>query len=250
MKVVSWNVNGLRAVYKRNFLEWLTQTDADIVCLQEVRSQPDQLHFELVNHPSYHVYFNPAAKKGYAGVAVYTRLKPKKIKRKLGFERFDGEGRILWLEYPKFTLINLYMPHGDRTQKNLSYKLECYDQLLKKLEKIKHKKVLVIGDFNIAHKEVDLSRPKQNQKNTMFTPEERNQLDSIVKLSFMDTFRKFHKKGGNYTWWPYFANARKRNLGWRIDYAFASKSLAPKLKSASILKDVPGSDHCPIGVEL
>lgn len=250
MKIISWNVNGLRAVYKKGFLEWLAETDADIVCLQEVRSQPEELHFELVNHPNYHVFFNPAAKKGYAGVAVYAKKKPERIERVLGFKRFDKEGRILRLEYPEFILINLYMPHGDRTKKNLSYKLECYGQLLKKLGITKHKKVLVIGDFNVAHKEIDLARPKQNQKNTMFTPEERNQLDSIIKLGFMDTFRKFHKEGGNYTWWSYFANARSRNLGWRIDYAFISKPLAPKLKSAFILKNVPGSDHCPIGLEI
>lgn len=250
VKILSWNVNGLRAVHKRGFLKWLAETDADIVCLQEVRSQPNQLQFELVNHPNYHVYFNPATKKGYAGVAVYTKKKPEKVERTLGLKRFDDEGRILRLEYPEFTLINLYMPHGDRSKKYVPYKLDCYTELLKELGKIKGKRVLVIGDFNIAHKEVDLARPKQNQKNTMFTPEEREQMDKIVKLGFMDTFRKFHKEGGNYTWWPYYADARRRNLGWRLDYAFASKSLVPRLKSAFILKQVGGSDHCPIGVSV
>lgn len=250
MKIVSWNVNGLRAVYKRNFLPWFEEINADIVCLQEVKTQLPQIPPDLINPRNYQSYFSLALKKGYAGVAVYARKKPLKSEQELNFSRFDQEGRILRLDYPDFTLINLYLPHGGRKKENLSYKLEVYDLLLDYLEKIKDKNVILIGDFNIAHKEIDLARPKQNQKNIMFTPEERGRIDKIVDLGFVDSFRKFHQEGGNYTWWPYFANARERNLGWRLDYIFTSKSLTPKLKNSFILGEVKGSDHCPVGIEI
>ena len=157
---------------------------------------------------------------------------------------------MLKLKYPDFTLVNFYIPHGGRQKENLSYKLEVYELLLNFLSKIKNQNVIVIGDFNIAHQEIDLARPKDNQKNIMFTPEERRKLDEIIELGFIDSFRIFNKKGGNYTWWPYFVDARERNLGWRIDYIFVSKPLWNKLKGAFILKDVYGSDHCPVGIEL
>lgn len=250
MKIISWNVNGLRSVYKKGFLEWLEETDADIVCLQETKAQETQLPFDLIKPENYYSFFASAQRKGYSGVAVYSREKPLLVKRKLGIDRFDNEGRILQLEYYNFTLINLYIPHGDRQKKHLNYKLEVYDHLLKHLEKIKNKKVVLIGDFNIAHKEIDLARPKQNRNNIMFTAQEREQINRLIKLGFVDSFRKFHKEGGNYTWWPYFANARQRNLGWRIDYAFVSKKLGAKLKNAFILPKTKGSDHCPIGVKI
>ncbi len=250
MKIISWNVNGLRAVYKKNFLKWLTETDADIICLQEIKIQKDTLPSDLVRPKNYHSYFNFAVKKGYSGIAVYSKNKPLKVNYKLGVERFDKEGRSLRLKYPNFTLINLYFPHGGRQKENLEYKLEVYDYFLNYLKKTKGEKLILIGDFNIAHKEIDLARPKQNQKNIMFTPEERKQIDKIVELDFTDTFRKFHKEGGRYTWWPYFANARERNLGWRIDYSFISKTLNIKLKKAFIISGVLGSDHCPIGIEI
>lgn len=250
MKIVSWNVNGLRSVYKKNFLSWLEETNADIVCLQEIKTQQAQLPSELITPNSYESYFNSAVKKGYAGLAVYVKKEPLSVERKLGIKRFDQEGRILKLNYSDFILINLYLPHGGRQKENLAYKLEIYDLLLDYLDKIKHKNVILIGDFNIAHEEVDLARPKQNQKNTMFTPEERRRIDKIVSLGFADTFRRFHQEGGQYTWWPYFANARERNLGWRIDYAFVSKSLSEKIKEAYIFKDVYGSDHCPVGIDI
>jgi len=250
MKIISWNVNGLRAIYKKNFLSWFKKTRADIVCLQEIKAHPAQLIPELIQPEEYYSYFNPANKKGYSGVIVYTKKKPLRVGRKLGMKRFDQEGRMLKLEYPNFTLINLYLPQGGRQKQNMGYKLEVYSRLLNYLKRNKNKKIILIGDFNIAHQEIDLARPKQNQKNTMFTPEERKQIDKIIDLGFTDTFRKFHKKAGQYTWWPYWANARQRNLGWRIDYVFASKSLIPKLKKAFILSEVKGSDHCPIGVEI
>lgn len=250
MKVISWNINGLRTAYKKGFLDWLDKTQADIVCLQETKAQPSQLPFYLIKPGNYFSYFHSALKRGYNGVAVYTKKKPSSVRRKLRMRRFDQEGRMLQLRYPHFTLINLYLPHGGREKENLDYKLEVYAKLFGYLEKLKNQKILLIGDFNIAHKEIDLARPEQNRNNIMFTSKERKQIDKLIKLGFIDTFRKFHKKGGNYTWWVYHANARQRNLGWRIDYAFTSKMLTPELKNAFILPEVKGSDHCPIGVEV
>lgn len=250
MKIISWNVNGLRSVYKKGFLEWLEETAADIVCLQETKIQESQLTFDLIKANNYYSFFSSAQRKGYSGTAVYSKKKPLMVKRKLGMDRFDNEGRTLELKYPRFTLINLYMPHGGRQKENLEYKLQVYGSLFKKLEKIKKKKVILVGDFNIAHEEIDLARPRQNQSNIMFTLKERKQIDKLIKLGFTDSFRKFHKEGGSYTWWPYFRNARERNLGWRIDYAFISQGLLSKLKDGFILPKVKGSDHCPIGIEI
>lgn len=250
-KILSWNVNGLRAVYKKNFLAWLKSGRADIVCLQEIKSQPDQLPVELLNQPGYFVYMNSGQRKGYAGVLIFTKEKPKKVNTKLGLKRFDEEGRFLELHYRDFILTNFYLPHGGRQKENLPYKLEVYDYLLKKyLPVIKDRNVILIGDFNIANSEIDLARPKENKNNIMFTAEERQRIDGILGLDFMDTFRFFSKEGGRYTWWPYFAKARERNLGWRIDCAFISKPLLPQLKNAFINPDVMGSDHCPIGLEI
>ncbi len=283
MRIISWNVNGIRAVFKKGFLKWLKESKADIVCLQETKAWPEQLEPELVNPKGYFSYFNSAQKKGYAGLVVYTKEKPLKVENELprprgagypfgqvlsadvsspqngevfmfrnktGIKRFDEEGRVLEIQYPDFLLINLYLPHGGRKKENMGYKLEIYDHLLRYLKKIKNEKVILIGDFNIAHQEIDLARPKDNKNNTMFTLEERKRIDKIIELGFSDTFRKFNKEPGNYTWWPYYRNARQRNLGWRIDYIFTSKALTPKLKKAFILKDIKGSDHCPIGIEI
>jgi len=250
MKIISWNVNGLRAVYRKNFLEWLDKTNTDIICLQEIKIQFEQLPPELANPQNYYSFFNFADKKGYSGVAIYVRKKPLSIENKLGMKKFDTEGRILKLEFPKFLLINIYLPHGGRQKENLDYKLRVYKYLLNYLKKIKSKNSILIGDFNVAHQEIDLARPKDNKNNIMFTPEERKQIDRIIELGFIDSYRKFHKDNGHYTWWPYFVNARERNLGWRIDYSFISKSLITKLKKAFILNKVKGSDHCPIGIEI
>jgi len=250
MKILSWNVNGIRAVYKKGFLKWFRNSKSDIICLQEIKAQKEQLPTDLLNLDEYHLYFNFATKKGYSGVAVFTKKKPERIEYKLGLERFDQEGRILKLKYPNFILVNIYLPHGGRQKENLDYKLDCYKYLLNYLKRIKDKGIILIGDFNIAHQEIDLARPKDNQNNIMFTPEERKQIDKIISIGFTDTFRKFNKQTGHYTWWPYMANARQRNLGWRIDYAFTSKKITSRLKHTFILDRVNISDHCPIGIEL
>ncbi len=194
MKILSWNVNGVRAVAKRGFLKWLKNTKADIVCLQEIKAQKEQIPQDLINLKNYHFCFNQAQKKGYSGVAVYTKEKPKKVEYVLGLKRFDSEGRILKLTFPKFTLINLYLPHGGRQKENLDYKLEAYSVLYNLLKRNKDKNLILIGDFNIAHQEIDLARPRDNQKNIMFTEKERKQIDKIVQLGFTGTFREFNQK--------------------------------------------------------
>ncbi|MDP2926851.1 MAG: exodeoxyribonuclease III [bacterium] len=249
MKIITWNVNGIRSVYKKGFLNFIAKVKPDILCLQEIKIQPEQLE-ELTIPKGYHLFFNCAQKPGYSGVAVLTKEKPKLVEDKTGLVRFDQEGRFLKLTFSKFILINFYFPHGGRQKENLDYKLETYRFFLKYLNKIKNKHLILTGDFNIAHQEIDLARPKQNQNNIMFTSEERKQIDKLVGLGFVDAFRVFHKDGGHYTWWPYFALARQRNIGWRIDYCFISKPLLPRLKKTFILPEILGSDHCSAGIEL
>jgi len=250
MKIISWNVNGIRAVYRKNFFKWMKKTNPDILCLQEIKAQKGQIPEELIKPEGYYSYFNFAERKGYSGVAVYTKKRPSKVEYKLGLKRFDQEGRILKLKYSDFTLINLYFPHGAHDKRNLVYKLKVYNRLINFLKRIRDKNIILIGDFNIAHKEIDLARPKDNKNNIMFTSGERRQIDRIIKLGFIDTFRKFNKKGKNYTWWSYKFNAKERNLGWRLDYIFVSKTIISKIKKSFILNKVIDSDHCPIGIEI
>lgn len=250
MKIISWNVNGIRAVEKKGFLDWFKKERPDVLCLQEIKAQDGQIPREVLELKNYYSFFSFAKKKGYSGVAVFVKNKPISIKNKIGMRQFDEEGRILQLEYKDFILINLYLPHGGRQKENLKYKLNVYRTLLKYLNKIKNKKIILVGDFNVAHYDIDLARPKENKNNIMFTPEERSNIDKLIDSDFIDTFRQFDKSGGNYTWWPYFANARVRNLGWRIDYVFVSKLLIKKVGRAFILPDVFGSDHCPVGIEI
>lgn len=246
MKILSWNVNGLRAVVKRGFWRWLRESGADIVCLQEVKVGENELTFDLLYPQGFYAYFNCARKKGYSGVAVYTKIRPLEVKQEIGLKRFDQEGRFLQLEYPRFTLINLYLPHGGRGKENLGYKLEVYQYLLDYLGELKEG--ILLGDFNIAHREVDLARPRENQNNTMFTPPERRQIDHLIRSGFVDSFRFFNQESGHYTWWLY--QLRDQDIGWRIDYVFLSQKLLPKLKDAFIFPQIKGSDHCPVGIEL
>jgi len=250
MKILSWNVNGLRAANKKGFFKWFKKENPDILCLQEIKAHKEQLPNELQRPSGYHVYFNEAKKKGYSGVLVYSKVKPRRVYRKIQLSKFDNEGRYLKLDFEKFSLINIYIPHGGRQKENMKYKLRTYNLLLKKLNRSWKRKTILIGDLNVAHHEIDLARSKQNINNTMFTLGERDQINQIVKAGFTDSFRKHNQLGGNYTWWPYGFDARKRNIGWRIDYIFSSKEITPLVKSASIYKNIKGSDHCPIGIEL
>lgn len=250
MKIISCNLNGIRSAYKKGLLDFILKENPDIVCFQEVKANLADLPEKLLNLDGYNLYLNSAVKKGYSGVAVYSKSKPVVVDSVLGLERFDNEGRFLELEYPDFTLLNLYFPHGGRQKENLDYKLDTYQMITRRLEGLKYKNVILIGDFNIAHNEIDLARPKQNKNNIMFSEIERLQIDKLTALGFVDSFRHLNKEDNNYTWWPYAFNARERNMGWRIDYCFVSKELARNIKSVKIYRDVVLSDHCPVGIEL
>lgn len=253
MKIITWNINGIRAVYKRgDLMKFIEKEKPDILCLQEIKAAEEQIPDELKNLPGYFCYFNPAKKPGYSGVAVFTKQKPRKVENEIGLERFDNEGRAQKLVYPGFTLYNFYIPNGGRSKKDLAYKLAAYDYLFSFFKKktATRQPLILAGDFNVAHTELDLARPKGNQNNIMFTKEERAEIDRLIEIGFADTFREFHRGGGYYTWWLYFANARARNIGWRIDYIFVAESIMAKVKNGFILPEITGSDHCPAGIEL
>jgi exodeoxyribonuclease-3 len=250
MKIVTWNVNGIRSVFKTTFLEWLKSENPDIVCLQEIKADEGELTDEFTHIDGYYAYFHSARKKGYSGVAVYTKVKPVTVDTVLGMERFDDEGRGLKLTFPDFTLFNFYIPHGGRMKENLNYKLDVYKQLFSVLANVASKEVILTGDFNIAHAHLDLCYPKQNENNTMFTPRERQQLDTLISLGYVDTFRSKYPEKRAYTWWPYALDARERDMGWRIDYIFVTKSLEGAIDDAFMRREIQGSDHGPFGVML
>lgn len=249
MKIISCNVNGVRAASKKGLLTFIAKENPDIACFQEIKANKKQLNPQLIKPRGYYSYFNSADKKGYSGVLVYSKTKPVSVKRELGMKIFDSEGRMLGLKYKNFTLINLYLPHGGRKKEKLGYKLNVYKKLLRKLKNDCNKNLILVGDFNIAHTEIDLARPKENKNNIMFTPKERGQIDKIISIGFVDCFRQFNHKSGNYTWWSYAFKAKKRNIGWRIDYSFAVKNLSKNIKNVMIYSKANLSDHCPIGLE-
>jgi exodeoxyribonuclease-3 len=251
-KLLCWNVNGIRAIKNKGFLEWFRKESPDILCLQETKAQPDQLDADLKEVPGYQVYWNYPEKKGYAGVAVYTREKPQDVRYNLGESKLDIEGRVIIAEYPTFTLFNVYFPNGGAGNKRVPYKMDFYDLFLKYADSLvkSGQKLVISGDVNTAHKEIDLARPKENVKNTGFLPEERAWMDKLVSHGYVDTFRHFHKEPEQYTYWDLKTGARARNVGWRIDYFFVSENLLPSVTSSFILPNVMGSDHCPIGITL
>ena len=252
IRILSWNVNGLRAVHKKGFLEWVKKEQPDILCLQETKAQEEQLPDELRNVNGYHAYFSSAVKKGYSGVAIYTKEKPKSVKKGFGIEKFDSEGRILIAEYPGFILLNIYYPNGKAREERLKYKMDFYDVFLDYVNKLKKKgkNIIICGDVNTAHKGIDLARPKENEKISGFLPEEREWIDKFLSHGYLDTFRMFNQEPNNYTWWDQLTRARERNVGWRIDYFFINEKMKNKIGDAFILPDVMGSDHCPIGIEV
>lgn len=252
MKIISWNVNGIRAATGKGFTDWFKEYQPDILCLQETKAQPAQLEEELSKPKGYHSYWNSADKKGYSGTATFSKVEPKTIKLDMDDEKFDGEGRVLLTEFEDFLLYNIYFPNGKRDLSRVDYKLEFSDKVLELCEEHKKnsKKIIVCGDYNTAHKEIDLKNAKSNEKNTGFLPEERAWIDKFIDHGYVDTFREFNKEPGNYTWWSYMFSARAKNVGWRIDYFFVSENVLPHLKDAFILPEVMGSDHCPLGIEL
>ena len=252
VRILSWNVNGIRAAYKKGIVDWLTKEKPDILCVQETKAMKEQLSDDLVNVKGYNSFFSSAEKKGYSGTATYTKFNPEKVVNGIGIKKFDSEGRFLVTEFDEFVLFNIYFPNGKAKKERLQYKMDFYDSFLKHLQKLKKqgKKIVICGDVNTAHKEIDLARPKENSKISGFLPEEREWIDNLLQAGFIDTFRVFNDKPDNYTWWDMMTRARDRNVGWRIDYFFISENLSSNLKSATILPDVMGSDHCPVSIEL
>jgi len=250
MQIVSFNVAGIRAATKKGLLEFMKSTQADFYCFQEVKATEENIPKELTI-PNYEMYFLTGEKKGYSGLAIYTKHKPISIITGIGKEEFDKEGRVLTLEYADFYLINSYFPHSTRKLTRLEYKLKFNKAFLEFAKKLETKKPIIIAaDFNVAHDKRDLANPKQNEKNAGFTKEERNWFSEFLEKGFVDTFRIFNQENGHYTWWTYRNNARKRNIGWRIDYFVVSKSIADKIKESTILTKVLGSDHCPILLQI
>lgn len=251
MKIISWNVNGIRSVFKTTFRSWLAAQDADIVCLQETKADYKELADEFSQIEGYYLYSNSSSvRKGHAGVAVYTKAKPLSVETRLGIERFDDEGRCLKLTFEDFILFNFYIPHGGRDKENLPYKLELYEKLLALLAPLAVKPVILGGDFNIAHTELDVYFAKQNQNNIMFTKEEREQITRLLGLGYTDIFRYKYPEKKAYTWWPYANNLRERDIGWRIDYFFVTKQLVPLISDAFTQRESLGSDHGPCGIIL
>lgn len=251
--ILSWNVNGLRAVQKNGFLDWLSTAKPDILCLQESRVLPTDLKEDMLQPEGYTSYFNPAQKKGYSGTAAYVRDGIKLLSAKnSGLEAFDAEGRIQILEFEEFTILNGYWPNSQPERARLDYKLEyckAITALANKLVK-KGKNVVLCGDMNIAHQAIDLARPKDNENTAGYYIEEREAMTQILKKGYVDTFRQFNSEPGQYSWWSYRANARQKNVGWRIDYHLVNEAFLPRVKEAFILQDVTGSDHCPVGIRV
>ncbi|MBC8326724.1 MAG: exodeoxyribonuclease III [Verrucomicrobia subdivision 3 bacterium] len=249
MRILSWNVNGLRAAQKKGFADWLGEAQPDILCIQESRALPEQVTPDWPK--TYEPHWNPAEKKGYSGVITFTKTPPIKITRGIGIAEHDHEGRVLTTEHDGFFLVNVYVPNAQRTLARLPYRQQWDRDFLAYLKKLERRKpVIFCGDLNVSHKEIDLTNFKANKNNAGFTSEERAGFDAFVAAGFIDTFREFESAGGHYTWWSNRLNARGRNIGWRIDYFLVSKSLKPRLKKAFILPEVMGSDHCPVGVEI
>lgn len=249
MRFVSWNVNGLRACLTKGFMESFRDMDADIICLQETKMQPEQAILDL---PGYTQYWNSAEKKGYSGTAIFTRVKPVNVTYGLGIEEHDHEGRVITLELDKYYLVTVYTPNSQKELARLDYRME-WEEAFKDylLELDKQKPVIVCGDLNVAHTEIDLKNPKTNRKNAGFTDQEREKFTELLAAGFIDTFRYIYPDvTGAYTWWSYLRKARANNAGWRIDYFLVSQRLGEDIETATIYNEIFGSDHCPVGLEL
>jgi exodeoxyribonuclease-3 len=255
VRVVSWNVNGLRSAHKKGFQRWLSRARANVVAVQEVRAQAEQLPEELRAPRRWNTHFVSALRPGYSGVGLFSREEPDDVDTKLGVKEMDAEGRLQVARLGRLTIVNAYFPNGNgknRDNSRIPFKLEFYQRLFDRLEKARRagERLLVLGDFNTAHQELDLARPKDNRETSGFRPEEREEFDRWIRAGWVDTFRHFHKEGGHYSWWTQRVNARERNIGWRLDYVLASHGAMPFVKNAFICPEVYGSDHCPVGVEL
>ena len=252
IKIYSWNVNGIRAIHKKGFLEWLDEDRPEILCIQETKANLDQLPKKLANVDGYKSYFNSAERKGYSGVGLYSSIKPTKIENGFGIKKFDMEGRVQIADYDDFVLFNIYFPNGKMSNDRLKYKLDFYDVFLEHANNLRDegRNIVICGDVNTAHKEIDLAHPKENSKISGFLPVERAWIDKFLENGYVDTFRMFNNEPEQYTWWSYRTKARDRNVGWRLDYFFVNEEFKNNIKASYILSDVLGSDHCPIGIEI
>ncbi len=255
MLIYSWNVNGIRAAANKGFLDWLKQSNGDVIGLQEVRAFPEQIAPEVREPQGYFSHFYPAKRPGYSGVGLYSRQKPDELETSLGVTAYDEEGRVQIARFGRLYIANIYFPNGqgkDNDNSRIPFKLAFYKKLFDKLGALNKagEQVLVMGDFNTAHTEIDIARPKENIGTSGFTPEERAELTRVLAQGWTDTFRQFEQGPGFYSWWSQRGGARSRNVGWRIDYVLASKAVLPRIKNAFIHPHVMGSDHCPVGVEL
>ena len=253
MKLISWNVNGIRACFNKGaFSEFISKEQPDILFLQETKLQLEQIPPELDNPSGYYTHWSCAQKKGYSGVAIFTKLKPLQIFTEIGIDAFDSEGRVMGAEFEKFIAFGVYFPNGQMSDVRLKYKLDFYDAFFKyinEMSEVYKKPIFISGDYNTAHKEIDLARPKENQEISGFLPIERKWLDNIIdNYGFIDTFRLYNTDKDEYSWWSYRARARNRNVGWRIDYVFSSEAGKSLLSDAFILQNIKGSDHCPVGI--
>lgn len=252
MKITTWNVNGYRAVFGKQGFAWVEEHQPDALCLQEIKVRPDQLKEDQRQLPGYQAYWNPADRPGYSGTAVFYKNEPIEISTGLGMEIFDTEGRVIRLKYPDFYLYNIYFPNGGEENLRVPFKLDFYARLLEICDALHEsgENIIITGDFNTAHKEIDLARPKENEKNTGFLPEERVWIDKFLEHGFIDVYRQLYPSTQAYTWWTYRMNAREKNIGWRLDYYLISESLVSRVRDVQIHDDIMGSDHCPVTLEI
>ena len=251
--MVCWNVNGIRAAYRKGLLDWVGKDSPDILCLQETKACREQLPPDLADIPGYESYFVSAQERpGYSGVALYTKIKPTKVDCGIGVERFDSEGRTMIAHYSDLVLCNIYFPNGKASPERLQYKMDYYEEFLQYVNGLRSegRSVVICGDINTAHQEIDIARPKDNLKRSGFLPQERAWMDRLVESGFKDTFREQHPTEAKWSWWDQKTRARERNVGWRIDYFFVSQDLMPRISGSFIENEVMGSDHCPVGIEM
>ena len=252
MKLLSWNVNGIRAAVKKGFLEYLEDQNPEIICIQETKAHKEQLTSEILEDHGYFTYWHSGEKKGYSGVATFCKEEPLYIQEGIGIKKYDDEGRVLITEHNEFLLYNIYFPNGQKNEERLKYKLDFYDDLLPLInDQVESgNNVIVTGDWNTAHRPIDLARPNENKNTSGFMPIEREKVDKYILNGWVDTFRLFHEEGGRYSWWTYRFGARDRNIGWRIDYFFVNEGMVEICTDADIHQNIFGSDHCPVSLIL
>ncbi|MTI29305.1 exodeoxyribonuclease III, partial [Xanthovirga aplysinae] len=251
-KILSYNVNGIRAAINKGLIDWLSQENPDVLCLQEVKAHEEQVDLTPIKDLGYDIFWMPAQKKGYSGVAIFTKVKPKHVEFGCGYEQYDSEGRLIRADFEDFSLMNVYMPSGSSGDERQAFKMQWLDTFTHYINNLKpdFPNLIICGDYNICHKPIDIHNPQRNKNTSGFLPEEREWFTKFIDSGFVDTFRHFNEEPHQYSWWTYRAGARKKNLGWRIDYHLSTESMKDRLKSAAILSDVNHSDHCPVLVEI